>query len=317
MRVLLLASRIGVAPAHVVLETAAAAWAERAEVDAVPVSDGHGDLCEVMSFYTGAELGTIDGILVPTLVAGDDWIIDVSDSWGEDSSNLGIALREALASSPRRITVNLPVRVFPDVGKAMMAELGVDDTRGLADLLAGTDLVITAASEQPLLGVNGLPRWLDRHGKLPAEDAQRLEIEIGANLPKSARTSLLGDSLDAKAPTAGIGGGASLVLQAAGGRFMWAGELVAHAILPRLAETDLVVYVTGDIGMDLPRSLFTICDRAGETALPALVIYGDGRILRHELGRFGLSGSYSYASEGEGLDALGRAMGPIAQTWAR
>lgn len=317
MKVLLLASRIGVAPAHVVLEAAVPAWAERAKVDAVPISDGHGDLCEAMAFYTGAELGTIDGLPVPALVSGNDWMIDLSESWGEDSAHLGIALREALARSPRRIIVNLPVRTFPDVGRAMMAELGVSDTRELADRLAQTDLVVTAASEQPLLGVNGLPRWLDRHGKMPAEEAQRLEVEIGANLPKPARTSLLGDAVDAKAPTAGIGGGASLVLQAVGARFMWAGDLVAGAVAPRLAEADLVVYVTGDIEMDLPRSLFTISEDAGETALPVLVVYGEGRILRHELARFGLSGSYSYAHEGNDLASLSRAMGPIAQTWAR
>lgn len=317
MRVLLLASRIGVTPAHVVLETAVPAWASRAEVDAVPMSDGHGDLCDVMAFYTGAELGAIEGTTVPTLVSGDTWIVDVSESWGEDSAILGRVLREALKYQPRRLTVNVPTRAFPDVGAGMMTELGVSDTRELAALLAQTDIVVASASEQPLLGVNGLPRWLDRHGMMRAEQAQQLEVDIGANLPKPARTTLVGEVLDAKTPTAGVGGGASLVLQAAGARFRWAGDLVAEVATKRLAEADVVVYVTGDIEMDLPRSLLTLSEEAAETALPVLLVYGEGQILRHELARFGLSGSYSYAGEGNDLGQLSLAMVPIAQTWAR
>lgn len=319
MRVLLLASRIGVAPAEVVLEASAAPWRSRAEVDAVPVSDGEGDLCEVMAVLSGGEFGTIGagGTAVPTLVTGDDWTIDLSRSWGEDSAILGIALREALAGDPRRLTINLPARVLPDLGRAMMTELGVDDTSGLARRLANTDVIVTGSTEQPLLGVNGLPRWLDRHGMLTAEEAQRLELDLGASLPAPARTMLVGESVDPKASWSGLGGGAALVLQAAGARVRWAGEIVAHAVSPRLAQADLIVYVTGGLELDMPRSLVTIADEAGQSATPVLVVYGEGRLLRHELARFGLSGSYSYADHGEGLDALGRAMEPIAQTWTR
>lgn len=318
MRVVLLASRLGVAPAEVVLEAASPAWRERAEVDAAPVSDGHGDLCEAMAFYTGGALGTIDagGVAVPSLVTGEEWIIDLSQSWGADSTVLGVALREALGRAPARVIVNLPVRVFPDLGRSMMRELGVSGVPELAGLLSGLDLVVTGASDQPLLGVNGLPRWLDRHGEMSAEEAQQLEVDLGSSLPSPARTTLL-EALDAKSPTAGLGGGASLVLQAAGARFAWAGDIVARAVAPQLTGADLVVYVTGEIELDLPRSLFTISEIAARDALPVLVVYGEGRLLRHELARFGLSGSYSYASEGEGLEALSRAMGPIAQTWAR
>ena len=316
MKILLLATRIGTAPAHVVLEVAAPAWQERADITALPVSDGHGDFCDVMSFYTGSPLGTIGGTLVPSLLTGDDWYIDVSEAWGDDSKNLGIALREALARSPKRITINLPVRVFPDMGTAMLEELGADDTVALADLLGATDLVITAAAPQPLLGVNGLPRWLDRHGILEPDAAQELEVSIGASLPQSARTALLGP-IDAKSPTSGIGGGASLLLQAAGARFVWAGDLVAERVAHSLDSADLIVFVTGDVELDLPRSLAAVSERSSQTALPVLLIYGEGRILRHELARFGLSGSYSYAANGGGLDGLARSMGPIAQTWAR
>lgn len=319
MRVLLIASRVGVAPADVVLEAAADPWRRRADVDAVPVSDGEGDLCEVMAAHAGGTLGMIGagGTAVPTLVTGDEWTIDLSRSWGEDSAVLGIALREALARAPRRLTINLPVRVFPDLGRAMMAALGVDDTAGLARLFADTDLILTGSGEQPLLGVNGLPRWLDRHGLLSAEEAQSLELDLGASLPAPARTMLVGESVDPKASWSGLGGGAALVLQAAGARVRWAGEIVAHAISPRLAEADLIVYVTGELALDMPRSLVAIAEQAGQSATPVLVVYGEGRLLRHELARFGLSGSYSYAEHGEGLDALGRAMEPIAQTWAR
>ncbi|WP_182353395.1 hypothetical protein [Flaviflexus huanghaiensis] len=318
MNVLLIASRIGVAPADVVLEAAAAPWRARAEVDAVPVSDGDGDLCEVMAFYAGGTLGTIraNETAVPTLSDGE-WVIDLSRSWGEDSTILGIALREALTRSPSRLIVNLPVRVFPDLGRAMMRELGAATTRDVAELLAGTDVVITATDEQPLLGVNGLPRWLDRHGMLSALEAQRLELELGAALPAPVRTVLMGEAIDPKSGWSGLGGGAALVLQAAGARVRWAGEITAQAIVPRLAQADLIVYVTGELGLDMPRSLVAIADRASESATPVLVVYGEGRLLRHELARFGLSSSYSYAREGQGIDALRRAMGPIAQTWAR
>lgn len=319
MNVLLVASRLGVAPAEVVLEAVAQPWRDRAEVESVPVSDGVGDLCEVMAFYTGAELGTLDvgGDPVPVLVGDDEWIVDLSSSWGPDSGTLGRVLAAVLEEAPRRLTVNLPVRVIPDLGRAMMSSLGAATVRDVADRLADIDLVVTAASEQALLGVNGLPRWLDRHGVMSAAAAQELERELGANLPTPARRQLLGAPVDAKSPSSGVGGGASLVLQAAGARFAWAGDIVAGAIVPRLADADLVVYVTGEIELDLPRSLFTISERAGQDGTPVIVVYGEGRLLRHELARFGLSGSYSYAAQGTDLAAVTRAMVPISQTWAR
>ena len=43
-----------------------------------------------------------------------------------------------------------------------------------------------------------------------------------------------------------------MLLQAAGARTAWAGDVVAGAIAPRLTEVDLVVYVTGEIGLACP-----------------------------------------------------------------
>ncbi|AZQ76343.1 hypothetical protein EJ997_02290 [Flaviflexus ciconiae] len=319
MNILLTATRVEGAPASVVLDAAAGPWKERADVDSVPVSDGEGDLCEVLAQLSGGELGAIEsaGVPVPSLVSNRRWVLDLSQSWGENSRGLGVALTTVLAENPSRLVLNLPRRVFPDLGEAMLEEMGFSGVEDLATAFADVDVLVTCSAEQPLLGVNGLPRWLDRHGALSALEAQELEKSIGGRLPRSARQSLLSDDLDPKSPTSGIGGGAAMLLQAAGARTAWAGDVVAGAIAPRLTEVDLVVYVTGEIGLDLPRSLFTLADHAEKDAIPVIVIYGEGRLQRHELARFGLSGSYSYAPEGVNLAGLARAMGPISQTWAR
>lgn len=319
MRVLLTATRIETAPAGVALEAALPAWRERAEVRAVPMSDGEGDLCDVLAELRGGELGVVDagGVPVPVLTQGDRWTIDVSHSWGEDSSTLGHVLASVLAEKPSSITINLPRRVRPDLGRGMLDALDVDDASGLAELLAGADVLVTSSSEQPLLGVNGLPRWLDRRGLLSPLEAQELERHLGANLPSPVRRSLLSGGLDAKSPTSGIGGGVGLLFEAVGARFAWAGDLVARELSGEIERSDLVVFVTGEIGLDLPRSLFVLAQVAEEHAIPVLVVYGSGRLQRHELARFGLSGSYSYEPDGGDISGLRHAMAAIAQTWAR
>ena len=60
MNILLTATRVEGAPASVVLDAAAGPWKERADVDSVPVSDGEGDLCEVLAQLSGGELGAIE-----------------------------------------------------------------------------------------------------------------------------------------------------------------------------------------------------------------------------------------------------------------
>ncbi|WP_054953502.1 glycerate kinase [Flaviflexus massiliensis] len=319
MKVLLVASKTKSASAGVMLEAAAPAWQERADVTLAPVSDGEGDLCDVLFELTKGELGVVDADGSPVPVHSKDgaWTIDVSDAWGEDSTNLGLALDQVLAELPSMLTINLPRQVPPDMGRGMMTALGVQDESGLAQRLASTHLLVTSSSEQPLLGVNGLPRWLDRHGLLSPMDAQDLERHLGGNLPASVRPSLLPGGMDAKSPTSGLGGGCGLLFEAIGARFAWAGDIVVRELERSIPESDLVVYVTGDIGLDLPRSLFALSREAEEHAIPVVVIYGGGRLQRHELARFGLSGSYSYAAAGGDVDGLRHAMVAIAQTWAR
>ena len=70
MNILLTATRVEGAPTSVVLDAAAGPWKERADVDSVPVSDGEGDLCEVLAQLSGGELGAIEsaGVPVPSTV---------------------------------------------------------------------------------------------------------------------------------------------------------------------------------------------------------------------------------------------------------
>lgn len=305
MKVLLASTSVDVASAQDVARTALAPWAGYAS--AAPVSDGTGDLTAVVSHYLPGKLTSLKGYPITVLEAESQWVADLAEAW--DGRALAALLRSACEARVPRLVVNLPAVAYPDLGQAMMGELGLETADDLARFMGPLDLLVTMPSPQPLLGVNGIPRLLDRRGELSPEEAQELEIDLGSRLPRPHRGLLMG-SVDAKSDFSGGGGGVALLLMAAGGRCQWAGQFTADLARGAVTDPDLVVYVTGDVGLDMPRSLIALSQWAQSESIPAIIVYRDGALLRHELATFGLSGSYSYAGNG-----LAQAMSPIAATW--
>lgn len=312
MRVLLGATRLDLASADVAAATAAEAWEGRADVRLAPLSDGEGDLADVAAHYLTGQLTLTDG---PTTILDTDgtWVVDLSTRW-TDSAMLGRVLARGTAAGVRRFVISLP-RVAPvDMGRAALRELDLADIHELGDFLSRIDLTLVSAGGQPLLGVNGLPRLLARRSLMTDEAAQELEVALGPEIPGPARPMILG-APDPKADYAGIGGGAGLTFVAAGARWTSAGRWLGSLV--DSSETDLLVAVTGDVGLELPPSVIAVSRAVAAEAVPAVLVYDDGALLRHELATFGLSGAYPYAGEGPALERLRHAMGRVAQTWAR
>lgn len=305
MKVLLAATSIDVAPAQDVAREALTPWAGYAT--GVAVSDGTGDLTDVVASYLPGNLTTLDGYPISVLHAETMWVTDLAEAW--DGRALATVLRSARDADVGRLVVNLPTVVYPDLGEAMMAELGLAGVDDLARYIGPLDVILTIPTPQPLLGVNGIPRLLDRRSQLSGEEAQALEIDLGSRLPHPHRGMLMG-TVDPKSDFSGAGGGVALLLSAAGARCQWTGQFTADLARTTVTDPDLLVYVTGDVGLDMPRSLIALSQWAQSESIPAIIVYRDGALLRHELATFGLSGSYSYA----GAD-LAAAMEPIARTW--
>ncbi|MDO5724193.1 MAG: hypothetical protein Q4P33_07345 [Flaviflexus sp.] len=312
MRVLLTAGATDFGTADRVAAWAAQPWPT---VTARPLSDGGGDLCEVLADLTGGELGTLcaRGQLIPTLATRGTWTADLT-SWREDTALIGEVLRAGLEQSRSRIVLALSSEIVPDLGKAMLAELGISGTAELAALLADTDVVLLASSETSLLGPGGLPRELAESGRLPGQVAQELERDLVRSLPGATdqRRQLHGASLSATDPLSGVGGGAGFLLARVGARIERTGAWVVNHLVGDIAEADLIVAVTGDLGLDLPASVSHLSRLAAARGLPVVLVYGEGALLRHELARDGLSGAYSY---GSGRDGLDETMIKVAQTW--
>lgn len=313
MRVLLAAGATDFAPAERVARWAAAPWPH---VRATPLSDGGGDLCEVLAEITGGQLGALSarGHLIPTLSSGGTWTADLT-SWREDTALIGEVLSAGLDQGCSRIVLALSSEIVPDLGKAMLAELGISGTAELAALIGDTDVVLLASSEASLLGPGGLPRHLAESGRLPGQVAQELERDLVRSLPGAGdqRRVLGGTALSPTDPLSGVGGGAGFLLARAHARIERAGAWVASHLAEEVADADLIVAVTGDIGLDLPASITHLSRLAAARGLPVVLVYGEGALLRHELARVGLSGAYSY---GSGRTSLEETMIRVAQTWA-
>lgn len=313
MRVLLAAGATDIAPAGQMTRWAARPWPR---VTAVPLSDGGGDLCEVLAELAGGELGALGECdqLIPTLRSGGTWVCDLS-AWHTDTAMLGTALAAGLRTDASRIVLAVSSQIVPDLGRAMLKELGLTGLADVAARVAGRDIVILANEETSLLGPAGLPRALAASGRLPGEVAQELERDLVRSLPSDGtpRRQLEGERLAATDPLSGAGGGAGFLLSRIGARIERAGSWCASYLLPEVAKADLIVAVTGNIGLDLPASVQSLARMAAAHSLPVVLVYGEGALLRHELARDGLSGAYSYGEGGQ--RELEETMRRVAQTW--
>ncbi|KTF04892.1 MULTISPECIES: hypothetical protein [Trueperella] len=273
-------------------------------------------------------------------------MIDLADSFSWNGRPEGstaflgadlLALRDAGA---RRIHVHLPDLMSPtDLGRGVLGELAGeslgDDGLGAAleaarAALRDMALTVTYPSDLPLLGVNGMARaWATRG--FDGYRAQDFEREAGAWIHElgqaagaSTRRSLVGADIDPRAGYAGPGGGLGLMLQLLGASTSLVGD---HLVAGHIPETDLIVYVLGTIGVDLPSGLHAAARSGEEQGVPVVVLSDAAGMRKGELPRLGLHGAYEmrperFVDDADTLADLSRlpqlvttSMRTIASTW--
>lgn len=311
MKVLLAATAHELADASSVARVCGDIFARRCQTTAGPHSEGRGDLASVAGFYLPGETSIIDGPL--TVLESSTYVADLSENW-QGGAQVASVIQRA-RDTARRLVLNVPPQVYPDTVPHLLDYLGLESLEQFADYAKDLDIVLTSSADQPLLGVNGLPRYLGRHGILPEGEAQELEICLGDLSYEPIRPLLNAEtSRPAHTRFSGIGGGLGMFMEALGARVMRAGDWVSSLI--DVDEPDLVVYVTDNVGLELPAGLVSLARQAQQHAIPCILIYSEGRVLRHELATFGLSGAYSCEPH-KGLEGLTATMQQVAQTWVR
>lgn len=254
---------------------------------------------------------------------------------------LGKDLRALHDAGARRIHLHLPQLMSPtDLGRGMLGELA-GGSAAPAELgpsleaaraaLRDVALTVTYPADLPLRGVNGMARAWAARG-YDGYRAQEFEREVGAwvhDLERAARSStrrsLLGADVDARAGFAGPGGGLGLVLSLLGASMLPIGDAL---VAGRIPHTDLIVYVLGSIGVDLPSGLHAAARAGEEQGVPVVILTDAASMRRGELPRLGLHGAYELRPERAFFDdadtladlsrlpeLVTRSMHAIAATW--
>ncbi|MGV4302795.1 hypothetical protein [Trueperella pyogenes] len=278
----------------------------------------------------------------------DNALIDLADScsWtGEyrgSTAFLGEDLRDLVRSGVKRVHLHLPQLMSPtDLGLGMLGELaGVqlgDEPRELVQVLAdaraalaGLSMVVTYAADLPLLGINGMARlWAERgFDGLEAQDFERRIVgwvrELDYAAQRSSRRSLLSGNTEPRAGFAGPGGGLGLTFALLGASMAQIGDALVGRYL---GPTDLIVYVSDSIGVDLPSGVHAAARFGEKAGIPVVLLTDSAGIRKGELARLGLHGSYELrperaflafdddADDAVEISRLSEAMGLIATTW--
>ncbi|MDP9807101.1 glycerate kinase [Trueperella bonasi] len=267
--------------------------------------------------------------------AGDGEPIGPTDFLGRD-------ILDVKRQGTKRFHIHLPQLITrSDLGLGMLGELAgtpidvCEKPRALSaelakaqDALGMLSITLTYPAGMPLLGVNGMARMWDQAG-MDGRTAQNFERHIGGWVHElnqasqnSPRRSLLGDDgADARAPSAGPGGGLGFMLGLLGARQLLIGDhLVGHSI-PN--DADLIVYVCAAMGMDLPSGLHAATRHAEQFGIPVVLLTDSAGMRKGELPRLGLHGSYelrperAFAEEPEEIAAIARIPGLLDESISR
>ncbi|WP_324650968.1 glycerate kinase [Georgenia sp. H159] len=259
------------------------------------------------------------------------------------SAGLGELLLAARDLGAGRLVVGLGDSAPHDGGAGLvrvLAGVGDDADIDAATLAAahrvldGSEVVVAAATQVPLLGLHGAGALLgERIG--PAE-AQRLDTragELAARLERlgrelPTRTALLplpgghghgSSTRPGRADGTGAGGGAAYALSVLGARLLPGPDVVAAAIglTDAVAEADVVL--TGTSVLDAPAVDASVVATVGQAAmalgLPVVVLAEEVHTSRREVARSGISATYE-TGRGD-LTALEAWAERLARTWAR
>lgn len=333
------------------------------ELSAVTVPDAGGQPVPsavlVLTEDSGARTAYIDGSVV---LSGTAAVDDAS------TAGLGHLLRHALDTGAERIVVGTgPRRVTAhDGGEGLLRALVDSDTDGvegtwldglpdLVERLRDRDLVLLAAHDLPLLGLNGASAGLVDAGRADAAGAQEVERRMAdrvARLSAAAgpgRPSLLatgghhhgpvgaaaalgvgGDrstttgrpmtsTRPGVAPGSGAGGGSAFALGLLGARRVdgatWVADVIGLA--EHVAQADLVLTGAGVLdGGALEEGVVpAVSAEALPLGIPLIAVAAQVRTGRRDWGAAGVAGAFEVIESPEQLDAW--QAGPAAALRAR
>ncbi|CAM3259790.1 glycerate kinase [Occultella aeris] len=252
----------------------------------------------------------------------------------------------ALGTGARRVVLGVGAVAVHDGGAGFLSRLAdlvgesgeAATTQGsalgarlpaLRRALAGTEIVVAAATDIPLLGLHGAGASLSERPGIDAADAQEIERgvaafaadleEAAARAPEGAATpgpggTGAGNDLLAGAPAhashrhaerpaparratySGAGGGLAFALALLGARVLAGSDVVATEVGldDRIADADLVVTGTAVLDGDalhegVPAA---VGSRAMTHGLPVVAIAHEVHVNRRELARVGISAAY-------------------------
>jgi glycerate kinase len=244
------------------------------------------------------------------------------------SDGLGWLLDAALATGAGRIIVGAGIGAVHDAGAgllhglglparrlaggaAALAEVSEEDLDGLSDLrarLAGRELLVACATDDPLVGVHGAGAALPRRTGLDAERAQRVDRDVarfaqlvaaqGApirRLPLSAGVSA--SSRPGSAARTGVAGGSGVVLEALGARLVDGATLVAGLIGLDEHLDESALAVTACTVLDEEAVHSGVVAAAGAAGLrrgaPVVALAREVTVSRRELAGVGVVGCYA------------------------
>lgn len=344
----------------------------------LPMNDGGPGLIDVLRAARGGELSAVtvpdaggrpvpSAVLVLTEDSGartayiDGSVALSGTATVEDSSTAGLGhlLRHALDTGAERIVVGTgPRRVTAhDGGEGLLRALVGDSTDlpGLIEQLRGRDLVLLAAHDLPLLGLNGASAGLVDAGRADAAGAQEVErrmadrvarlsadagpgrpsllatgghqhrpvgaaaaLGVGSAHPTTTNRPVTG-TRPGVAPGSGAGGGAAFALGLLGARRVDGATWIADTIglAGQVAQADLVLTGAGVLdGGALEEGVIpAVSAEALPLGIPLIAVAAQVRTGRRDWGAAGVAGAFEVIESPEQLDAW--QAGPAAALRAR
>ncbi|WP_232784449.1 glycerate kinase family protein [Carbonactinospora thermoautotrophica] len=334
------------------------------DLDLAPLADGGPGFVEVLHQALGGELisVTVTGPLgepVPgvVLLTEEDGVRtayvesaqacglelvpeDRRDPGATTTYGVGELIAAAVDQGAARIVVGLGGSATNDGGAGLLAALGAEPAdrlrRGGAALatldqvdlvaararVAGVELVAASDVDNPLLGLRGASNVFGPQKGATAEQVHQLDAAL-------TRWAELADRKTADAKGAGAAGGLGYGLLLLGARRVPGIETVLQAVgLPdRAARADLVLTGEGSFDFQSLRGKVVsgVAALAGRYAKPCVVLAGQVKVGRREMGAMGVESAYAVTevagSRQEAMarpaEHLERLAARVARTWSR
>ncbi|MBP3223174.1 MAG: hypothetical protein J6M18_04530 [Actinomycetaceae bacterium] len=268
--------------------------------DAENIEETHG--IRVSSAYVGRDImrayhqGYTDiSVLVPPHMACDDmglgmfaqlyvYALSGGDTFGEGA--------EGVASD-----IELARECAAWVESASYEQI-YERLRMVRQLFAGIRLRVYTAHPQRLLGFSGVARGFESVDAYLAQNMEKRNSLWVSRIEKAfeeSQSSLIGIPTDFRDPYAGGGSGIAYILACVGAFSFSFVDFMYRCYEIELEDTDLIIYITSHIGVDLPLMLTHISEQ--EIISPIVLVSDISGMHKSELPNLNLAGTYELRPE--------------------